>query len=316
MQTVEKEIFSVLLQRYIETQANMHSTPYSINCRGKILELKSAQVMGILNVTPDSFYADSRTMTDEAIARRCRQIIEEGGSIIDIGGYSSRPGADDVPEEEETERLRRGIAIARREAPDAILSVDTFRAGVARRCIEDFGADIINDISGGNMDPRMPRTVAQLGVPYILMHMQGTPQDMQAQPTYTDIATDVFQFFARRLQQLRDLGAKDIILDPGFGFGKTLSHNYELMAHLEEFQEFGLPILVGVSRKSMIYKLLGQTPETALNGTTALHAIALLKGASILRVHDVKAAVEVVRIHEALQAAGSPSDNASGTPAS
>lgn len=293
----------------------MHRTVYSLNCRGRLVELQTPQVMGILNVTPDSFYAESRQTTDEAIARRCRQIAEEGGTIIDIGGYSSRPGAADVAPDEETERLRRGIAIARREAPDALISVDTFRSDVARRCVEEFGADIINDISGGNLDPRMPRTVAKLGVPYVLIHMQGTPQDMQTAPQYDDVAAEVFQFFARRLQQLRDLGAKDVILDPGFGFGKTLAHNYELLAHLEELQVFGLPVLVGVSRKSMIYKLLGGAPQTALNGTTALNAMALLKGAAILRVHDVKAAVEAVRLYNALSDPQSVPDAAPAVPA-
>lgn len=277
---------------------------YSLNCRGRLFELRTPQVMGILNVTPDSFFADSRQTTDEAIARRCRQIVAEGGTMIDIGGYSSRPGAADVTPEEETERLRRGIEAARREAPGAIISVDTFRAEVARVCVEEYGAHIVNDISGGMLDPKMLRTVAQLGVPYILMHMQGTPQDMQTAPHYDDVAADVFQFFARQIEKLHSLGAKDIILDPGFGFGKELSHNYELMDHLEEFQAFGLPILAGVSRKSMIYRLLGGTPATALNGTTVLNTVALLKGAAILRVHDVAAAVEAVRICNALQAPG------------
>lgn len=280
---------------------------YSLNCRGRLFELRTPQVMGILNVTPDSFFADSRQTTDEAIAQRCRQIVAEGGTMIDIGGYSSRPGAADVPPDEETERLRRGIEAARREAPEAIISVDTFRADVARVCVEEYGAHIINDISGGMLDPKMLRTIAQLGVPYILTHMQGTPQDMQAAPHYDDVAADVFQFFARQLQKLRSLGAKDIILDPGFGFGKQLSHNYELMAHLEELQDFGLPVLTGISRKSMIYRLLGGTPATALNGTSVLNTVALLKGAAILRVHDVAAATEAVRICNALR---SPADAA------
>ena len=271
-----------------------------IRVGGELMDLSVPRVMGILNVTPDSFYADSRMQTEQAIAARVEQIVAEGGELIDIGAYSSRPGADDVSAEEEMERLRRGLAIVRRVAPQAVVSVDTFRADVAQMCVEEYGVQIINDIAGGEMDDRMFATVARLQVPYIMMHMQGTPRDMQQHPHYDNLLAEVMQYFARKVQQLRDLGAKDIILDPGFGFGKTLEHNYELLSHLEEFRLFELPLLVGVSRKSMIYRLLGGTPADALNGTTVLHTVSLMKGADILRVHDVRQAVEVVKIYQQL----------------
>lgn len=270
--------------------------PHTLNINGRLLTLSEPQVMGILNVTPDSFYAASRQQGERAIAQRIEQICTEGGTMIDVGAYSSRPGADEVLVEEEMERLRSGLAIVRRLCPDAVVSVDTFRADVARMCVEEYGVGIVNDISGGTMDSRMFETVASLGVPYILMHMQGTPQTMQLMPSYDDLMQNILCYFAERIQHLQALGVKDIILDPGFGFGKTLAHNYELMNHLEEFNRMELPLLVGVSRKSMIYKLLDVTPDEALNGTTALHVIALLKGAHILRVHDVRACVEAVRI--------------------
>lgn len=277
------------------------TTPYTLNCGGQLVSLERPLVMGILNVTPDSFYAESRQQTDDDIARRTHQIVDEGGAIIDIGAYSSRPGADNVTTEEEMERLRRGLAIVRREVPEAILSVDTFRADVAKMCVEEYGVHIINDISGGMMDKRMFHTVSRLGVPYILMHMQGTPATMQAAPHYDNLLRDVCVYFAERVKSLHELGVNDVILDPGFGFGKTLEHNYELFAHLEEFQAFDLPLLVGISRKSMIYRLLGGTPETSLNGTTVLNTIALVKGAHILRVHDVRAAAEAISIVEAME---------------
>ena len=267
-----------------------------LNVNGKLLDLSTPCVMGILNVTPDSFYAGSRTQTEEQIAARVRQIVDEGAAMIDIGGYSSRPSARDVSPQEEMERLRLGLSVLRRIHPEAVVSVDTFRADVARMCVEEYGVAIINDISAGEMDNDMFATVARLNVPYVMMHMQGTPQDMQNRPEYHDLLVDVFQYFARKIQQLRDLGVKDMILDPGFGFGKTLNHNYELLAHLEDFRIFELPLLVGVSRKSMIYKLLETTPQEALNGTTAVHTVCLMKGADILRVHDVRAAVEAVKI--------------------
>ena len=271
-------------------------TPQYINANGRLMDLSEPQVMGILNVTPDSFYAGSRAETEQDIIRRLHQIMDEGASIVDIGGYSSRPGAQEVSAEEEMERLRMGLKLIRKHRPDAVVSVDTFRADVAKMCAEEFGVAIINDISAGQMDEQMFPTIARLGIPYIIMHMKGTPQDMQVNPQYGHFLKEVFYYFSEKVQRLRDLGVKDIIIDPGFGFGKTLEHNYELMNHLEEFSLFELPLLVGVSRKSMIYKLLDITPQEALNGTTVLNTVALLKGANILRVHDVKEAVETVRI--------------------
>ena len=271
---------------------------YTLNVRGRLLDLSKPQVMGILNVTPDSFYAGSRMETEEAVRRRVRQIIAEGGSMIDVGAYSSRPGAADVSAEEEMERLRRGMSIVREEAPEIPVSVDTFRADVAKMAVEEMGVDIINDISGGELDKEMFKTVAKLGVPYILMHMKGTPQTMQQAPHYDDLMKEVMLYFAEKVQQLRDLGQKDIVLDPGYGFAKTIDHNYELLKHQEMLEVFELPLLVGVSRKSMIYRFLGSSPEEALNGTTVLNTLALQKGANILRVHDVKEAVEVVRLVE------------------
>lgn len=268
----------------------------TLNLRGRLLELREPQIMGILNVTPDSFFSESRTPDEEHIAQRVKQMMNDGADMIDIGGYSSRPGANDVSTEEEMNRLRRGLRIIRKLYPDVPVSVDTFRADVARMCIEEEGADIINDISGGMMDRQMFRTVAQLHVPYIMMHMQGTPDSMQLAPHYDNLRQEVMLYFAGRIDRLCQMGVKDIIVDPGFGFGKTMEHNYELMAHLEDFHVFGLPLLVGISRKSMIYKLLGGTPQTSFNGTTVLNTIALTKGAHILRVHDVKEAAEAKRI--------------------
>ncbi len=277
------------------------TTARYINVNGSLLDLSQPRVMGILNVTPDSFYAGSRTQTEAEIVRRVRQIVSEGAAIIDIGAYSSRPNADNVSAREEMERLRMGLKILFEIQPDAVVSVDTFRADVARMCVEEYGVAIINDIAAGEMDANMFHTVAALNVPYIMMHMQGTPQSMQQHPHYDNLLKEVFLYFARKVQQLRDLGVKDIILDPGFGFGKTMEHNYELLSHLEEFRIFELPLLVGVSRKSMIYRLLDITPQEALNGTTVLDTICLLKGADILRVHDVKEAVETVRIVQAMR---------------
>lgn len=285
--------------------------PYSLNLGGQLLMLDRPVVMGILNVTPDSFYAGSRmletndeTVEDgsDALARRIRQrvrtILDEGGRIIDVGAYSTRPGAPDVSADEEMRRLAFGLDIIRSEAPDAFVSVDTFRADVAKMCVQDYGVQIVNDISGGELDRAMFHTVGRLGVPYILMHMQGEPRTMQMNPHYDNVCAEVTTYLARRAQLLRDNGVKDVILDPGFGFGKTLHQNYELLANLEALHELQMPVLVGVSRKSMIYKLVGGTPEEALNGTTAINMIALMKGAQILRVHDVKAAAEAIQIFE------------------
>ena len=268
---------------------------YTINVRGRLVDLSQPMVMGILNATPDSFYSGSRKQTEAEIADRANQIIAEGGSIIDVGAFSTRPGAEEVSVEEETARLKRALQIVHREQPDAIVSVDTYRPLVARRCVEEFGADIINDVSEGGLtgivgqaiheEGDMFETVARLGVPYILMSVQPTLEKMM-------------MGFAEEVQRLHSLGAKDIILDPGYCFGKTLEQNYEIMKHSERLLEFGLPVLVGISRKTMIYKLLGGDPTTSLNGTTVLNTISLQKGASILRVHDVREAFECIKIAE------------------
>lgn len=276
-------------------------TPLFINANGRLMDLSEPQVMGILNVTPDSFYAGCRAETEKDIASRLHQIVDEGASIIDVGAYSSRPNAEHIDSGEEMNRLHTGLGIIREHFPEAIVSVDTFRSDVAKMCVEEYGVAMINDISAGNMDKDMFTTIARLGVPYIIMHMKGTPQTMQTNPQYDHFLKEIFYYFSEKIQRLRDMGVKDIILDPGFGFGKTIEHNYELMNHLEEFKLFELPLLVGISRKSMIYKLLGTTPEEALNGSTVLHTIALQKGAQILRVHDVKEAVETVTIVEKMK---------------
>lgn len=270
---------------------------YSLNCRGQLLSLDVPKVMGILNATPDSFFAGSRKQTETEIALRVQQILEEGGDIIDVGAYSTRPGAAEVTAEEEWERLVMALNIVRRETDTALLSIDTFRADIAKRCVEEFGVSIINDISGGDADAQMFDTVAQLRVPYVLMHCQGTPQTMQQAPHYNNVTAEVITDLSRKVRQLRERGVTDIIIDPGFGFGKTLEHNYTLLRQLEDFRIFNLPLLVGISRKSMITRLLGITADEALNGTTALHAFSLMKGANILRVHDVKEAVQVVKLY-------------------
>lgn len=272
----------------------------SLNCKGKLISLDTPLVMGILNVTPDSFYADSRKQTAEAIEERINTILSEGGTIVDLGGYSSRPDAAEVSEAEEMERLAFALSVINKNYPDLIVSVDTFRAGVARRCVEDFGVAMINDISGGELDSAMFETIAGLQVPYILMHMRGTPQTMKHQTDYEDMMDEIMLYFSRKVKQLRLLGVNDIILDPGFGFSKKLEQNYELMRHLREFQLFELPLLVGVSRKRMVYQLLGTTAEESLNGTTVLHTYSLLNGTDILRVHDVRAAMDAVKIVQKL----------------
>lgn len=268
----------------------------TINIKGELFSLDRPVVMGILNVTPDSFFAGSRKRTEAEIAVRIEEILAQGGDWIDIGGYSSRPDATPVTADEEMRRLELGLEILSRDYPSVPVSVDTFRADVARCCVEKYGVAMINDISAGELDPEMFRTVADLKVPYIMMHMRGTPQTMASLTDYTNLMDEIMLYFAEKVRQLRLMGVSDLILDPGFGFSKTLEQNYELMAHLREFGIFDLPILVGISRKRMIYQLLGGSPEESLNGTTALHAYALLNGADILRVHDVKEAVEVVRI--------------------
>ena len=275
---------------------------YTINVGGRLMDMSSPKVMGILNVTPDSFFSGSRKQTEQEIADRCNQIIAEGGDIIDVGAFSTRPGAPEVSETEEMERLRYGLNILRREQPDAVVSVDTFRPDVARMAVEEYGAAIVNDVSEGGITgvvnkplgwtqgdyPEIFTMVARLGVPYILMSVKPNIKEM-------------LMGFAHEVQQLRDLGVKDIILDPGFCFGKTLDDNYRLMEEMDKLKVLGLPLLVGVSRKSMIFKLIGGDPTTSLNGTTVLHTISLMKGANILRVHDVKEAAECVAIFERLK---------------
>jgi dihydropteroate synthase len=273
-----------------------HFTPYNLTLRGSIVNINEPWVMGILNLTPDSFYSDSRCNESTMIEQRVNQIITEGAKIIDIGGYSSRPGANDITPDEEYSRLATGLDIIKRIAPNAIISVDTFRADVARRCVNNWGVDIINDISGGNLDAEMFDTVASLGVPYILMHMRGTPSTMQQFTQYNDATLDVINDLSQEVSILKEKGVKDIIIDPGFGFSKTLEQNYTLLNNLEKFQSLNAPLLVGVSRKSMIYNTLGGSPDTALNGTTVINTLALTKGAHILRVHDVKEAVEAVKL--------------------
>jgi dihydropteroate synthase len=279
---------------------------YTLNFRGKLVELQRPWVMGILNVTPDSFYADSRTpMADpDSIQQRVREMLADGADLIDVGAYSSRPGADDISPLEEMRRLEVALTAVRSVAPEVYVSVDTFRSEVARQCVEHFGVDMINDISGGVLDKAMPKMVARMGVPYVMMHMQGKPETMQTAPEYEDVLAEVLEFLARQQQRFFDAGGKDVVIDPGFGFGKTMMHNYRLMDRLEDFHELHAPLLVGVSRKSMIYKLLETTPQEALNGTTVLHTLAMMKGAHILRVHDVRAAVEARTIVETMWQSG------------
>lgn len=276
----------------------LHKT---LNIKGKLTSLDTPLVMGILNVTPDSFYADSRKQTEAAIEERIQAILSEGGTIIDVGGYSSRPDAIEVSLEKEMERVAVALDILQRHYPEVAVSVDTFRADVARCSVEKYGVAIINDISGGELDKEMFPAVASLNVPYIMMHMRGTPQTMQQHTDYKDMMEDILLYFAAKVRELNLMGVNDIVLDPGFGFSKTLEQNYLLMGHLREFDQFGLPLLVGVSRKSMIYKFLGGTPSESLNGTTVLNTVALLNGADILRVHDVRAAVEAVKIVDKLK---------------
>jgi dihydropteroate synthase len=268
----------------------------SINIKGSLRHFHKPWVMGILNVTPDSFFAESRTIETDDIRRRIDDLISQGADIIDIGGYSSRPGAPEVSTDEEYSRLARGLEAIRKYHPDTLISVDTFRADVARRCVSDWEADIINDISGGNLDAEMWPTVAELQVPYILMHMRGTPSSMQSLCDYNDVTADVIRDLAFKIDAMHQLGIADIIVDPGFGFAKDINQNYQLMAELDQFKQLNAPLLVGISRKSMIYRPLDITPQTAINGTTVLNTFALLHGANILRVHDVKEAVEAVKI--------------------
>ncbi len=270
---------------------------YTLTIKGEKRAIVKPWVMGILNVTPDSFYSGSRMGVDEMrIGERVEEILKEGGDIIDIGAYSTRSNADDISPEEEYSRLKIGLNVIKNIDANAIVSVDTFRADVARRCVEEFGVDIVNDVSGGTLDDEMFATVANLKVPYILMHMRGTPATMQQLTEYNDVIRDVIGDLHKKKCALNDLGIDDVIIDPGFGFSKTVEQNFEMLNRLEDFKQLDAPLLVGVSRKSMIYRTLGCTPVESLNGTTVINTISLLKGAHILRVHDVKEAVEVCKL--------------------
>ncbi|MFA6248184.1 MAG: dihydropteroate synthase [Mucilaginibacter sp.] len=275
----------------------------TINAGGKLIDLTTPKVMGIINITPDSFYAVSRTTEVEQVRLKAEKMLTEGAIFLDLGAYSSRPGAADISEQEETDRLLPAVEAIVANHPEAIISIDTFRAGVAEAAVK-AGAHIINDISGGELDENMFTTVARLHVPYILMHMKGNPQTMQQLAHYEDIFAEVFDYFVQKIYQLKQMGVHDIILDPGFGFAKKPEHSYALINRMNEFDRLQLPILAGISRKKMIYGLLGTTADQALNGTTALNTIALMKGANILRVHDVKEAIEAVKIYEALKGRG------------
>lgn len=271
-----------------------------LDCNGRIINLEKPVVMGILNITPDSFFDGGKYLTTNAIIQRAGKILDEGGSIIDLGAVSTRPGAKQISENEELTRLLPALNAILKAYPDAIVSVDTYRAGIAQKVV-DSGASIINDISGGSMDTQMFSTIAKLKVPYILMHMKGTPQDMQINPEYSDVVNEIKKILWDKVNELHDLDFKNIIIDPGFGFGKSVEHNYEILNRLAEFKEFGYPVLAGMSRKSMINKVLKINPAEALNGTTVVNTMAICNGADILRVHDVKEAVETIKITEMLK---------------
>ncbi len=274
------------------------SKKHTLNIRGSLLDLSRPTVMGVLNITPDSFYDGGRYQRNDHILKRVEELVSEGATFIDIGAYSSRPGAQHLTEKEEYNRLKPVVTRIRKKFPETILSVDTFRAGIAREMVREYGVDMINDISAGSMDGEMFDTVAELHVPYIIMHMKGTPANMQDNPTYENVTREILHYFSEKIHALTLLGVADIIVDPGFGFGKTLDHNYELLANLDSFNMMELPVMAGLSRKSMIYKFFDTTSDKALNGTTVLHTIALLKGVDILRVHDVKEAMETIALVE------------------
>lgn len=269
-----------------------------INVKGKLLDLSTPKVMGILNITSDSFYQGSRFNEEKDIIKAAVMMTEDGADILDVGGYSTRPGAQEILPEDEKSKVLKAIKLIYRELPEAVISVDTFRAEVAMEAVNDCGASIINDISGGESDPKMFSVVEKLNVPYILMHMQGNPRSMQDNPVYDDVVADILRWFGEKIFRLQSAGVKDIIIDPGFGFGKTIAHNFEMLHRLGDFSIAGLPVLVGISRKSMIWKTLKITADEALNGTSVLNSVALLNGADILRVHDVKEAVQCVKLIE------------------
>jgi dihydropteroate synthase len=283
--------------RYMKSapESKLFSTNYMINIQGRLLDLRVPRVMGVLNVTPDSFYDGGRYTTEDAILAQAEKMLDEGAAFIDVGAYSSRPGAKDIPVEEELKRSVWAIKLLIQKFPGTIISVDTFRSSVASAAVQE-GAGLINDISGGELDPEMFKTVARLKVPYILMHMRGSPQSMSRLSTYDNLLKEVVDYFHAKIHDLRQVGVSDVIVDPGFGFAKTTEQNFELLNNLEYLRVLGKPLLSGLSRKSMIWKTLGIEPEKALNGTTALNTIALMKGVNILRVHDVKEAVEIVKL--------------------
>ena len=281
-------------------ESNFFSTNKTLNIRGRLIDLSSPKVMGILNVTPDSFYDGNRYTTEASISKQVEKMVSNGATFIDVGAYSSRPGADDVPQDEELKRAIEAIRIITKNFPDVFISIDTFRSEVARIAVQEGGC-MVNDISGGALDQQMFATVAQLKVPYILMHMRGNPKTMTQQTEYSNILKDIVYYFHVRVSQLHQLGVKDIIIDPGFGFSKTAQQNFELLNHLEHFKILNKALLVGLSRKSMIWKTLQTKPEDALNGTTSLNTVALMKGASILRVHDVKEAMEAIKLVSSLK---------------
>lgn len=274
----------------------MPDKPRYINAGGKLIDLSVPRIMGIINVTPDSFFRGSRYQSQEEIIGAAAGMIRDGADIIDVGGYSSRPGAEDISAETEKERVLAAIRLIKKEFPEAVISVDTFRADIAREAVIDCGASIINDVTGGEGDRGMFDMIEKLNVPYVLMHMQGTPRTMQVKPEYGNVVADILKWLGERIYRLRSAGVKDIIVDPGLGFGKTIEHNFEILRCLGDFRIAGMPVLVGVSRKSMIWKTLGISPDESLNGTTVLNTVALLNGADIIRVHDVKQAAEAVRL--------------------
>jgi dihydropteroate synthase len=275
--------------------------PRFINVRGNLIDLSVPKVMGIINVTPDSFYKGSRVTTEDEIIKTALHMIEDGADILDVGGYSSRPGAAEVRPDEERSRVINALKLISRELPDAVISIDTFRSEIAMEAVLEYGAGVINDISGGDADKKMFSVVEKIQVPYIMMHMQGVPGTMQENPVYDDIVADILRWFGERIFRLQSMGVNDIIIDPGFGFGKTTAHNFRMLRYLGDFSIVGLPLLVGFSRKSMIWKTLGITPDEALNGTSVLNTVALMNGADILRVHDVKEAVQAVKLVEKLK---------------
>lgn len=279
----------------------MISKPKYINAGGRLLDLSIPKVMGIINVTPDSFYEGSRVESEKEIVETAVQMVKDGASILDVGGYSTRPYAPEVSSDEEEKRVLSAIRFILKEIPDAVISVDTFRAQIAEKAVTEYGALIINDISGFDADPEMFGVVSRLNVPYIMMHMQGMPGNMQDNPVYKDVVADILKWFGRKIAVLKDAGVKDIILDPGFGFGKTIKHNFEILQRFNDFSVTGLPLLAGISRKSMIWKTLSIKPDEALNGTSVLNAVALLGGVDILRVHDVLEAVQTVSLIEKLK---------------